>query len=377
MYAKSLVALGQEENKLIEVPENEEEDEPVEEDDGEATATTTTTATDDGETSKTNGHSNGDAKENGEEAGPSSSTAEVPTTTSNDENKAEDDEDDDEEEEGNEGDANEEDGGNLEVAWEVLQNAALIFQRQGDDGLSNLLEVYNEMAGISLENGNFALAIDDFSRALTTFSCLDDDKRNNRVAAEINYKIGLCQSMEKYYDESVKSFQTAYDLLENVIKEEKARSEQTDEIAANIKDLEETQQEIKNKMTEIGEIKAEEVEQVKRELTKLYGGITNGTSSSIDADGAGCSSSSAVGSSSSSSSVNASTIKPSSTEKSKPTDISHLIKRKKPDTSDAVESSPAKKKLVETSPGETKVVAVSEEKAVENNTESVQVAVDN
>lgn len=35
LYAKALVALGQEENKLIEVPENEEEDEPAEEDDGE------------------------------------------------------------------------------------------------------------------------------------------------------------------------------------------------------------------------------------------------------------------------------------------------------------------------------------------------------
>jgi hypothetical protein len=35
LYAKALVAVGQEENKLIEVPENEDEDEPVEEDDGE------------------------------------------------------------------------------------------------------------------------------------------------------------------------------------------------------------------------------------------------------------------------------------------------------------------------------------------------------
>lgn len=38
LYAKALVAVGQEENKLIEVPENEEEDEPVEEDDGEVEA---------------------------------------------------------------------------------------------------------------------------------------------------------------------------------------------------------------------------------------------------------------------------------------------------------------------------------------------------
>lgn len=35
LYAKALVAVGQEENKLIEVPENEDADEPAEEDDGE------------------------------------------------------------------------------------------------------------------------------------------------------------------------------------------------------------------------------------------------------------------------------------------------------------------------------------------------------
>jgi nuclear autoantigenic sperm protein len=36
LYAKALIAIGQEENKLIEVPEeDEDEDEPVEEDDGE------------------------------------------------------------------------------------------------------------------------------------------------------------------------------------------------------------------------------------------------------------------------------------------------------------------------------------------------------
>ena len=35
LYAKALVAVGQEENKLIEVPENEDDDEANEEDDGE------------------------------------------------------------------------------------------------------------------------------------------------------------------------------------------------------------------------------------------------------------------------------------------------------------------------------------------------------
>lgn len=252
-----------------------------------------------------------------------------------------------------------EDGGNLEVAWEVLQNAALIFQRQEERGLSKLLDVYTEMANISIENGNFEIALDDFNRALTTFSCLEDDDKNERIAAEIHYKIGLCETMLKSYDESVKSFQKASDILATIIEAEKLK-EQTEDTAANIKDLEETLQEIQNKIVEIGDVKAEEVEKVKSELAKLYAGV-NGQS----ADGAGTSGSSGAGSSSSS------TVKSPETIKPKPTDISHLIKRKKPDSE--VESSPAKKQIVETSPGDKKALPVQEEKVVEENA-SVQVA---
>lgn len=251
----------------------------------------------------------------------------------------------------------------MEVAWEVLQNAALIFQRQEDKGLVKLLDVYTEMANISIENGNFEIALDDYNRALTTFSCLEDADKNDRIAAEIHYKIGLCESMLKLYDDSVKSFQKASDILATVIESEKAK-EQTEDTAANIKDLEETLQEIQNKVTEIGDVKAEEVEKVKSELAKLYAGV-NGHS----ADGAGTSSSSGAGSSSSAATTT--TTKSPETDKPKPTDISHLIKRKKPDTE--VESSPAKKQLVETSPGEKKAVPIQEEKVVEENP-SVQVA---
>ncbi|KAG5681907.1 hypothetical protein PVAND_011311 [Polypedilum vanderplanki] len=350
LYAKALIAIGQDENKLIEVPEEDEEenDEPAEEDDGEIENVNNENSIQE----KTNGHSD-EQKENEPEAGPSSG---VSNSNENSNDVAE------------EENENEEEGSNLEVAWEVLQNAALIFQRQEDKGLKNLLEVYNEMAGISMENGNFTLALDDFSRALNTFDCIEDSEKNDRIAAEIHYKIGLCQSMEKAYDEAVKAFQKAHDLIAEVIEKEKAKTEQNDDILANIKDLEETQQEIMNKITEIGEVKADEIEQVKRELTKLYG--VNGND-----PGAGCSSSSTIPTVAATSS----STKSPEAEKPKPTDISHLIKRKKPD-SDAVENSPAKKKIIETSPEENKPTAipieVQEEKVVEE-TATVQVAVDN
>jgi nuclear autoantigenic sperm protein len=254
------------------------------------------------------------------------------------------------------------DGGNLELAWEVLLNAAAIFERQEQNGLSNLLDVYTEMAGISLENGNFEASMKDFNRALDVFSDLEDADQNQRIAAEIHYKIGLCQTMEKQYDESVKSFQTAADLLSGVVTVEKARENKDEDVIATIRDLEEMHQEILNKIIEIGETKAEEMEQVKREMLKMFG---PGAGSS---DGAGSSSSSSAPVAAATASSSKS---PEEANKPKPTDISHLIKRKKPDTDTAVEESPAKKKAVETSPGE-KIAVPVESVAVEKVAEEAE-----
>ncbi|CAG9807439.1 unnamed protein product [Chironomus riparius] len=344
LYAKALIAVGQDENKLIEVPENEDEDEPAEESDD-----------DTNEEDPANGNSpkdtNGTEKvENEPQAGPSTSNDKENENSDGD--QAHDDDS-----------PADEDGGNLEVAWEVLQNAALIFQRQEDNGLKNLLEVYNEMAGISMENGNFTLAVDDFTRALSTFDCIEESDKNYRIAAEIHYKLGLCLSMEKSYDEAIKSFQKAHDIISDVIEIERSKGE-TEDIISNIKDMEETQQEIMNKITEIGDIKADEIEQVKRELAKLYG--MNGASSSSSSADQPCSSSSVKA-----------TPKVVESDKPKPMDISHLIKRKKPDISETtVECSPAKKQIIETSEAITAVPVDTKEKIIEEPL-NVQPAVDN
>lgn len=218
------------------------------------------------------------------------------------------------------------------------------------------MEVYNEMAGISLENGNFDVAINDYGRAKDVFMDLEEHEQNQRILAEIYYKIGLCQSTTKEYDEAVKSFQQAADIFDDLIGIQKAIDPQTDATAAEIKDLEDTQQEIINKITEIGETKAEETELVKTELKKLLGPSYDAAPSS---DGAG--SSTAEGGSSSK--------KPAEADK-KPTDISHLIKRKKVDN-DVTDESPAKKQAVETSPG--KPIAAAAEATAEKVPEETAV----
>lgn len=354
LYAKSLIAVGQEENKLIDVPEedDDEEDEPAEEEDnGEGklcnafnkliTNDPVLKIDDKPETNGTAEMTNGHSEAPIDDPQPGTSTAND-NESSNDVQETDNDDADD--------------GGNLELAWEVLLNAAAIFERQEQNGLSNLLEVYTEMAGISLENGNFEASMKDFNRALDVFSDLEEVDQNQRIAAELHYKIGLCQSMEKQYDESVKSFQAAANLLAEVVTTEKAREDQNEDVIATINDLEELQKEILNKITEIGETKAEEMEQVKREMLKMFGPAAGSS------DGAGSSSSSSTPAVAAASSSSKS---PEEANKPKPTDISHLIKRKKPDTESAVEESPAKKKAVETSPGEKVAVAVAVEKKAE------------
>lgn len=337
MYAKSLTALGKDENNLIVPGEDEGEEENGEdeeggeeggEEEGDEKASEDKASEDKMEVSEEKSGENGDAKKEEPEAGSSSKAVDDPqpgpSTSSGGEQV-----------EGTEEDEEEKGGGNLEVAWEILELAVKIFEAQGEKGYDNLSECYSELAGISFENTHFSEAINDYKKSLAVFD--KTGKTDSRLVAETYYKIGLCHVMLNEFDDSVKSFREACGELDKVIEQEKAK-EQNEETAATIKDLEETKQEIADKIVDVEEAKKTSIEEVKRELSKLM----NGGGSANGFDGAGPSSSVAATNGSSSSSKGA----------EKPTDISHLIKRKKPDTTTTeVEGSPAKKTAVEADKG--------------------------
>lgn len=345
LYAKSLIALGKDENNLIVPGEGEEEEddgdedgeEGDEEEDGE----------DDGEEKTPEGEkedkSDNNSKETSEAekvetkesktddtaaaAGSSSKMEDEPQpgpSTSNGEKPQNEETEEDEEEKCE---------GNLEVAWEILELAVKIFERQGEPSLDNLSECYAELAMISLENGNFGLAINDYNKALAVYD--KTGKSDRRVIAEIHYKIGLCHLMQNEYDESIKAFREACSEMDTVIQQEKAK-EQDEKTKAAIKNLEETKQEVMEKIAEVEDSKKTSIEVVKRELSKII--VKCDSSSTNGFDGAGPSSSSST--------TNGTSSSAKSTEK--PTDITHLIKRKKPDSATTeVEGSPAKKTAVE------------------------------
>lgn len=342
LYAKSLIALGKDENNLIVPGEGEEADDDDEEDgdgedgdeegEGEGEAEGEEKKQDADEDDKTESTEkeavesekteNGESKKEKTAMEGSSSKADGepqpgPSTANGVEHKKDDTEEDEEEK----------CEGNLEVAWEILELAVKIFEKQGDKSLDNLSECYSELASISLENSNFAIAISDYKRALAVYD--KTGKTDRRIIAEIHYKIGLCHLMQNEFEDSIVAFREACSEMDKVVQQEQSK-EQTDETKAAIKDLEETKQEILEKIAEVEDTKKTSIEAVKRELSKIIvkGETTNGF------DSAGPSSSSSVSNGTSSS--------------AKPTDITHLIKRKKPDSATVeVEGSPAKKTAVE------------------------------
>uniref|UniRef100_A0A182MBW8 Tetratricopeptide SHNi-TPR domain-containing protein n=1 Tax=Anopheles culicifacies TaxID=139723 RepID=A0A182MBW8_9DIPT len=228
---------------------------------------------------------------------------------------------------------------NLQVAWEILELAVSIFQQQGEKGYENLPECYTELAGISFENSFFKEAIKDYVKALEIYK--KTKKPDLRLLAEVNYKVGLCYMMEKEFEESIKSFKGAVSELEKVVEEEKAK-EQTDDIKETILDLEQMKMEILEKITDVEDAIKTPIEDVKRELSKI---LVSGEGESNGKDlnnGAGTSSAAGGSSNGCSSKSSGASSKPAN-------DISHLIKRKKPDSvTTEVEGSPAKKTASET-----------------------------
>lgn len=246
------------------------------------------------------------------------------------------------------GDADENDEENetastLQLAWEILELASKIFARQGLNGLPNLAEVQTELGNIEFENNILDSARDDYEKALKIYSELPTNYR--RAKAEIHYKIGLTYLMQQLNKEGAASLKEACNLIEEEIAELRAKEDQTEKEKNTIQDMEETKEEILVKIGEIEELQAQNLAEVRAALDKVIskpGGLENigdGTkpSSSVDI---------VTGASSSSSSSNAVAAISSST---KPTDISHLIKRKKPEASseaEAAEDSPAKRPAV-------------------------------
>ncbi|KAI8617118.1 hypothetical protein BC830DRAFT_1115021 [Chytriomyces sp. MP71] len=108
------------------------------------------------------------------------------------------------EEEGEEGD---EEGGedpvevDMQIAWETLDLARVVYQKMGLEGELKMADVLLALGDVSLEQGQWGQAVEDFSAAtqIKTVRLSPED----RELAEANYKLGLAHEYAHDFDKAM------------------------------------------------------------------------------------------------------------------------------------------------------------------------------
>jgi len=162
------------------------------------------------------------------------------------------------EEEGDKKDE-EEEPSNLQLAWEMLELAKLVYTKQLEAGTENkahleerLVSTMLALGEVSIENENYKQAVEDIMECLKKQGHFPKDAR---IVAETHYQLGVAQGFNAQYDEAVESLRNAINLLKSRIgnlqkaEDEETKKEVTDlkalipEIEEKIKDTEDLKKE--------------------------------------------------------------------------------------------------------------------------------------
>merc|ERR1712241_993127 len=112
---------------------------------------------------------------------------------------------------------------NLQLAWEMLELAKVVYSKQLETGEGDKLKTEEKLCSticalgeVSIENENYKQAVEDFQDCLKKQCCnLPSDAR---CIAETNYQLGVAQGYHAQFDEAVESLQRAISIIKERIK---------------------------------------------------------------------------------------------------------------------------------------------------------------
>merc|ERR1739848_929594 len=116
-----------------------------------------------------------------------------------------------------EGTEDEEEPSNLQLAWEVLELAKVVYTKliateikDKDFFEERLCSTMLHLGEVSIENENYQQAVEDIKLCLTKQEKMPKDAR---LTAEIHYHLGLAQAFHQQFDESIESHKAAIAIL--------------------------------------------------------------------------------------------------------------------------------------------------------------------
>ncbi|XP_078484686.1 protein HGV2-like isoform X2 [Ciona intestinalis] len=213
---------------------------------------------------------------------------------------------------------------NMQLAWEMLELAKVLYQKKPKSEDNSLLvaQCHSKLGELGLEVENYSQSIGDFLESLVVHKELL--AKHDRRLAETHYNLGLAYTFDKRYDNALEHYTASLNVLD-------ARMEHLNERIDENDRKKENQSETLAECAEIGEIKdllpdinskIEDVMIMKRQEGRLDGSPFR-TPSSAGGSGSGSKQIFAAENES------AATEIPKSPMKQATNDISHLVRRKR------------------------------------------------
>ena len=145
------------------------------------------------------------------------------------------------------------DPSNLQLAWEMLELAKVVYTKQIESGdLENKAQIEERLCStiislgeVSIENENYAQAVEDLKACLSKQDSLPKD---SRIVAETYYQMGVAQGYNNQFEDAVSSLNTAIKILKERIKNLKESSSVSDDVQKEIAELETLIPEIEEKI---------------------------------------------------------------------------------------------------------------------------------
>ncbi|XP_017396330.1 nuclear autoantigenic sperm protein isoform X1 [Cebus imitator] len=150
----------------------------------------------------------------------------------------------------------EEEIGNLELAWDMLDLAKIIFKRQETkEAQLYAAQAHLKLGEVSVESENYVQAVEEFQ------SCLILQEQyleaHDRLLAETHYQLGLAYGYNSQYDEAVVQFSKSIEVIEKrmaVLNEQVKEAERSSaECKKEIEELKELLPEIREKIEDAKE----------------------------------------------------------------------------------------------------------------------------
>merc|ERR1711915_707161 len=137
----------------------------------------------------------------------------------------------------------EEEPSNLQLAWEMLELAKVVYTKQIESGeLENKAQIEERLCStiislgeVSIENENYAQAVEDLKACLSKQESLPKD---SRIVAETHYQLGVSQGYNNQFEDAVSSLNTAINILKERIENLKESSSVSDDVKKEITELE-------------------------------------------------------------------------------------------------------------------------------------------